>query len=272
MELTHQRREGFLETLWAYYAEHGRTELPWRAAEVDGSFDPYKIMVSELMLQQTQVQRVIPKYFAFLEQFPTVQSLARAELGNVLRAWQGLGYNRRAKFLWQAAKAIAEQGSFPRTQDELVKLPGIGPNTAGAILAYAYNQPVVFIETNVRTVYIHHFFEDRTDIHDKEIVGLVTQTLDREQPREFYWALMDYGSHLKATIGNPNKASKHYAKQSAFHGSRRQVRGMVLRQLGTRTHTLAELQAMIADERVKSVLDDLVAEGMVRCLDGTYFL
>jgi A/G-specific adenine glycosylase len=194
MELSKRQKAEFLEILWKFYAQSGRGSLPWRQPEPDDSFDPYKIMVSELMLQQTQVARVIPKYQSFLEQFPDVQSLAMADLSDVLRVWQGLGYNRRAKFLWQAAGAIDVLGNFPTTYEELVKLPGIGSNTAGAILAYACNQPVVFVETNVRTVYIHHFFADRIDIHDREILSLVGQTLDREHPREFYWAVMDYGS------------------------------------------------------------------------------
>jgi A/G-specific adenine glycosylase len=155
------------------------------------------LLVSELMLQQTQVARVIPKYQSFLEQFPDVQSLAMADLSDVLRVWQGLGYNRRAKFLWQAAGAIDVLGNFPTTYEELVKLPGIGSNTAGAILAYACNQPVVFVETNVRTVYIHHFFADRIDIHDREILSLVGQTLDREHPR----ALNERGRSLSELQG-----------------------------------------------------------------------
>lgn len=272
MELNRQRKAEFSETLWDFYAKSGRTTLPWRQPEADGSFDPYNIMVSELMLQQTQVLRVIPKYHAFLERFPDVESLANAELGEVLREWQGLGYNRRAKFLWQGAQAIQEQGSFPTTQGELVKLPGIGPNTAGAILAYAFNQPIVFIETNVRTVYIHHFFADRTEVHDKEILSLVEQTLDHESPREFYWALMDYGSHLKASIGNLNKASKHYAKQTKFQGSRRQVRGAILRALGSQEQSLTGLQAVIPDERLESVLQELETEGLIRQKAGLYSL
>jgi len=262
----------FLETLWSYYHDHGRHDLPWRRPKMDDSFDPYKIMVSELMLQQTQVPRVMPKYAAFLQRFPTVETLAGAELGDVLREWQGLGYNRRAKFLWQTAQKVSELGAFPTTQDELVKLPGIGPNTAGAILAYAYNQPVVFIETNVRTVYIHHFFHDQTGVADREILSLVEQTLDHENPREFYWALMDYGSHIKATIGNANKASKHYVKQSVFNGSRRQVRGVVLRALGDGMKSLESLQLAIPDERLVSVLSDLVSEGMIRTERGAYSL
>ena len=273
MELTRQQKTEFLEALWGFYARSGRGDLPWRLPESDDGFDPYKIMVSELMLQQTQVSRVVPKYEAFLERFPNAKTLAAAELGDVLRAWQGLGYNRRAKFLWQAAQAVTALGVFPATPDELVKLPGVGANTAGAIAAYAYNQPVVFVETNIRTVYIHHFFADRSGIADKEILALVEQTVDREQPREFYWALMDYGSHLKATVGNLNNASKHYAKQSAFHGSRRQLRGQVLRVLSAKALPLGKLQALITDDRLEAVLLELVRESLVRKTDdGAYGL
>lgn len=261
-----------MEEVWEYYRDNGRHDLPWRLPDSDGSFDPYKIMVSEIMLQQTQVPRVAPKYISFTHQFKDVQVLANVELGDVLRAWQGLGYNRRAKFLWQAAQAIAEQGKFPDSLAELVKLPGIGSNTAGAILAYAYNQPAVFIETNVRTVYIHHFCNDRVDVDDKEIRELLEDTLDRENPREFYWAIMDYGSHLKASVGNLNKSSKHYTKQSAFHGSRRQLRGAVLRALGGGSKATAELQEIIPDERLGSVLQDLIEEGLIRATRGTYSL
>jgi len=298
-QASRQQIADFLETLWDFYARSGRHDLPWRQAGPDGVLDPYKVMVSELMLQQTQVPRVIPKYHEFLERFPTVHDLAAAELGDVLRTWQGLGYNRRAKFLWQAAQAIDVQGRFPDTLEGLVALPGIGPNTAGAILAYAYGRPVVFIETNVRTVYLYHFFPGETDVTDKAITELLTQTLfgeegkeqpDKmshlfagarrktaglspvEQPRDFYWALMDYGSHLKATVGNPNRASKHYAKQSAFHGSRRQVRGQVIRLLGIQAMPWDELRVAVADDRLEGVLHDLVAEGMVHEHSGIYFL
>lgn len=271
MEIDEQRRNEFLEVIWRFYDENGR-DLPWRNPEPDGTFNPYKIMVSELMLQQTQVPRVMPKYEAFLAQFPDVRTLASAELGDVLRAWQGLGYNRRAKFLWQAARAIEEKGAMPDTQRALTELPGVGNNTAGAILAYAYNQPAVFIETNVRTVYIHYFLADETDVTDKVIITLLEQTLDREHPREFYWAIMDYGSHLKATIGNPNRASKHYTRQSTFQGSRRQVRGHVLRLLGQKEHSLRDLQIAISDDRVESVLGDLLTEGLIRMRDGVYVL
>jgi A/G-specific adenine glycosylase len=264
MELGHQAKENFLETLWDYYAQSGRGSLPWRQPESDGSFNPYKILVSELMLQQTQVARVIPKYHAFLTRFADESALARADLGEVLQEWQGLGYNRRAKFLWQAAQNVASQGTFPDTVSGLVALPGIGVNTAGAIMAYAYNQPVVFIETNVRTVYIHHFFADETDVSDKAITQLVQQTVDHDNPREFYWALMDYGSNLKATVGNLNKVSRHYAKQSKFEGSRRQVRGKIIRILSDKAYSSEELKQAVNDVRYDEVVAALLDEGMIR--------
>lgn len=272
MHIANQARQEFLEALWGYYSRHGRDNLPWRQPESDGTFDAYKIMVSELMLQQTQVPRVLPMYAEFLQAFPSVESLATAELGDVLRVWQGLGYNRRAKFLWQAAQAVDRLGSFPATKEALVKLPGIGPNTAGAILAYAYNSPGLFIETNVRTVYIYHFFHDQQDVSDKAILELLEQTVDTEQPREFYWAVMDYGSHLKATLGNLNTASKHYTKQSKFHGSRRQVRGAIIRALSNGPATIQELQEQINDERVDTVLVELLDEGLIQQSGDEYRL
>lgn len=253
--------QGFKQVVWDYYLDFGR-DLPWRNAEADGSFDPYKIMVSEIMLQQTQAARVIPKYISFIARFPTTKILAKAPLADVLAEWSGLGYNRRAKYLWQAAQAI--QDTFPNTNDDLVKLPGIGKNTAGAIMAYAFNKPIVFIETNVRTVYIHHFFGDQLGIDDKELIPLIEATLDREQPREWYWALMDYGVFLKATVGNTARNSKHYTKQSMFKGSKRQIRGQVIRILTDGPITLQELEAQIVDERLPSVVRDLLHEGLIQ--------
>lgn len=256
--------EQFQQTVWGYYNKHGRHDLPWRQFEADGSLDPYKALVSELMLQQTQVPRVIPKFAEFVQQFPTMQALAAAPLSDVLRAWNGLGYNRRAKFLWQAAQAVVSEhgGMLPDTSDALVKLPGVGANTAGALLAYAYNKPVVFVETNIRSVFIYHFFAGAQAVDDKDIADLVAQTLP-DNPRLWYWALMDYGTYLKQTVGNVNKQSRHYAKQSAFYGSRRQVRGQVLRELAAAARTRDDLVRLIADERLQSVLDDLTREGLV---------
>jgi len=261
--ITKAKYTDFLQARQAYYRRHGRHGLPWRKPEPDGSFDPYKILVSEIMLQQTQVPRVITKYREFLTTFPTVETLAAAELGQVLRLWSGLGYNRRAKYLHQTAKAIVSSGYFPTSVAELVKLPGIGKNTAGAIIVYTYNQSEIFIETNIRTVYIHHFFADQSNIPDSQFIELVDQTLDRENPREFYWSVMDYGTHLKAKIGNVNKLSKHYSKQSQFHGSKRQIRGQVLKLLSKKQFSLAELATIIPDNRLNGVLQELASEGLI---------
>jgi len=255
----------FQAMVWNYYRAHGRHDLPWRLADADGSFDPYKVMVSELLLQHTQVSRAIPKYHEFLAKFPTVSSLAESPLAEVLRAWNGLGYNRRAKFLHQAARRIIDEynGAFPQAASTLQTLPGIGPNTAGAIAAYAFNQPAVFVETNIRTVFIHHFFDGQTAISDKAIIELVEQTLDRDNPRQWYWALMDYGSYLKQTVGNPNHRSRQYAKQSKFEGSKRQIRGQVIRLLAEDTRTQAELHARIHDKRLEIVLNELLDENLI---------
>lgn len=262
----------FRETVWDYYRNHGR-DLPWREPETDGHFDPYKIMVSEVMLQQTQVQRVIPKYQEFLRQFPDIQALSRAPLAAVLMVWSGLGYNRRAKFLHQTAKQIMSEGAtFPTTLNMLTSLPGIGINTASAILVYAYNQPNVFIETNIRTVFIHHFCADQAGVDDKQLLPLVEQSLDHKSPRLWYWALMDYGSHLKATIGNLSRASKHYAKQSTFQGSVRQVRGAVLRSLATRPASRSTLQDQLKDVRVVAILEALEKEGLIHRAHAEYRL
>lgn len=260
-------------TVWRHYREHGRHDLPWRSSESDGSFDPYKILVSEIMLQQTQVSRVIPKYHDFLKRFPSFTALASAPLSGVLRAWNGLGYNRRAKFLWQCARQVVAEhgGRLPQTTAELVRLPGIGPNTAGAILAYAFNQPVIFIETNIRTVFIHHFFRGQQGVDDRRILDLVAQALP-DNPREWYWALMDYGSSLKQKLGNLNTLSKHYIKQSRFEGSKRQLRGQILRLLGDEPRTAAQLASEIADERLPDVLNDLVKESLIACVQDNYRL
>lgn len=262
-----------LEAIERYYAANGRHDLLWREPGLSGSFDPYKIMVSELMLQQTQVGRVIPKFQEFLARFPSVTSLAGAQLGDVLITWQGLGYNRRAKFLWQAAGQLAERGGvFPTEVAELVKLPGVGTNTAGAIMAYSYDAPVVFVETNIRTVMIYHYFAEQDAVHDSEIRSATQELLEASSlsPREFYWALMDYGTYLKQTVGNLNKLSRGYTKQSKFEGSRRQVRGAILRVLSNESQTLNMLMSHITDDRLPAVLADLQQEGLVHRAGARY--
>jgi A/G-specific adenine glycosylase len=265
----------FQQTVWQYYKANGRRNLPWRQAEPDGLYDPYKIVVSELMLQQTQVPRVVPKFNIFIGAFPSFEALAEAPLSEVLQVWSGLGYNRRAKFLRQTAQVVAGQygGNLPHERADLVALPGIGFHTAGAVLAYAYNEPVVFIETNIRTVFIHHFFAGQEKVSDADLLPLIEQSLPEGRAREWYWALMDYGTFLKQTAGNASRLSASYSKQSTFHGSRRQIRGQVLRLLGKAgAQTLEQLQQEVADERLASVLDDLANEGLIENANGRYSL
>ena len=262
MQLSPKEIETFQEAVWGYYREHGRT-MPWRE---DPS--PYKVLVSELMLQQTQVSRVVPKFDAFMYTCSDLASLAEKSLGEVLALWSGLGYNRRAKFLHRTAQLVVSDhdGSLPDTLAELVKLPGIGRNTAGAILAYAYQQPVVFVETNIRTVYFHHFYPDDIEpVRDKEIENLVAQTLDKENPREWYWALMDYGTHLKRTAGGRLTSSKHYVKQSPLKGSLREMRGRILKALIGGSLSRNDLHTAVAgDERFEPALTALLAEELVQ--------
>lgn len=220
--------ERFQQFVLRFYQKHGRHELPWRQTT-----DPYKILVSELMLQQTQVERVIPKYLAFISKYPTIQSISQAKLSEILTLWQGLGYNRRAKYLHILCKEIMNtyQGKFPNTQSELLMLPGIGPYTASAITTFAFNAPTRVIETNIRSVFLYHFFETQDTVADTQLYPLIDETIYTRNPREWYWALMDYGSVLKKLVPNPSKKSKYYAKQSKFVGSVRQVRGEILRLL-----------------------------------------
>lgn len=233
-------------------------DMPWRQ-----DTRPYYILVSELMLQQTQVDRVIPKFEAFIAAFPDEHSLARASLADVLRLWQGLGYNRRAKFLHEAAKRVVELGEFPRDSNGLVSLPGVGKNTAGAIMAYAYNEPVEYIETNVRAVYIHHFFDDQDQVDDKAIHELLVATVDRERPREFYWALMDYGSWLKKQGVKPGR-SRHYKKQAPLKGSVREIRGQIVAALAQGDFTEEALRERLkSDERLGPAMDGLIQDGLV---------
>lgn len=215
----------FQKKIWDFYVLNKR-DFPWRETR-----NPYKILVSEVMLQQTQTSRVLPKYEFFLEKFPTITSLAKAKNEDVLRLWSGLGYNRRALYLKRTAEIISSTKDVWVTPEFLQTLPGIGPNTAGAIYVFSTNKPHVFIETNIRRVFIYEFFKDKSEILDKDILKLINSTLDIKKPRDWYYALMDYGAYLAKTETNPNRKSKHYTKQSKFEGSLRQIRGKILKLL-----------------------------------------
>jgi A/G-specific adenine glycosylase len=259
------------QLVYSYYAGH-RRDLPWR----DGA-DPYRVLVSEVMLQQTQVDRVIPRFTAFMQQFPDAWSLADAPLVDLLAAWQGLGYNRRALNLQRAARMIVEEWGGTIADDPVLlqQLPGIGPYTAGAIASFAFNRPQLFLETNIRAVLLHFFFADQEGITDKQLLPVADAVLDRENPRTWYNALMDYGSDLKRRFPNPSRRSRHHTVQSRFEGSDRQIRGAVLRLLlGSDGMTVRALQKQldVEAERFTRILAGMVKDGFIQKTGRTFII
>lgn len=255
--------DAFRAMVSGFYREHKRP-MAWRETA-----DPYCILVSEIMLQQTQVERVAIKYPEFLARFPDFPALARATPADLLPVWQGMGYNRRVIALQRCAARVMEDfgGTLPADVDTLATFPGIGRATASSIAAFAFNLPVVFIETNIRRVFIHFFFHDRDTVSDAEILPLVEAALDRDNPREWYWALMDLGTSLKKSVPNPNRRSLHYTRQSAFEGSDRKIRGEILRLLvDGKTMTLAEISRACGGdpERITRITGALETEGFLR--------
>lgn len=252
----------FQSIIYEYYTTHKRP-FPWRETH-----DPYQIMVSEFMLQQTQTDRVTPKYLRFIEKYPTVQDLAKADFKDILQMWSGLGYNRRALALKKSAEYIVDQfnGNIPTNERQLQMLPGVGPYTAAAICAFAFNKPTLLIETNIRTVFIYFFFQNATQVHDNDIVPLILKTMDATNPREWMYALMDYGVMLKKRFVNPGRKSKLYTHQTPFHGSPRELRGKILRLLidYDRLSEKDIASNLCVDENdIRSVVDKLVKEKLI---------
>lgn len=261
--------EKFKKKVWRHYRENGRV-FPWRKTR-----DPYKILVSEIMLQQTQADRIVPKYEIFIKRFPNIKTLAQATLQEVLTLWKGLGYNRRALNLKRAAEIIVEKhsGKVPKDFDALVALPSIGPATASDILIFAWNIPYPLIETNIREVYIHFFFHmsrqlpEKKKISDKELIPLIDNTFDRKNPREWVYALMDYGAMLKKTHGSLlSKQSVHYKKQTPFKGSLRQKRAHILFAITNKSTSEKEIaeKTCIDRETVRGIVEVLIREGFIK--------
>ena len=260
-----------LEMGWLHYRD-----LPWRYVD-----DPYAVLVSEVMLQQTQVARVEKYWQRFMGLFPTVDALAAADSSDVLAVWQGLGYNRRALALKRVADECSAVygGELPRTAEELQKLPGIGPATAAGIMSFAHNRPSMYLETNVRAVFLHELFPECDKVSDKVLAPLVAAACPQDNPRAWYYALLDYGAYLKQTQVNPSRRSAHHTRQSVFEGSRRQKRAELLRcVLAAEAEGISEpalRAALDAFERYHgrdavdpalfdSIVSDLAAEGFFR--------
>jgi A/G-specific adenine glycosylase len=261
--------------VWSYWKKSGRHDLPWRKTT-----DPYKILVSEVMLQQTQVPRVIEKYKEFLKAFPNVRALANARLSSVLKVWSGLGYNRRGKYLHDAAKKIVAQYEGDLKQALQHPLPGVGPYTRAAVGVFAFNEPHTMIETNIRTVFFHHFsdlspekYHAESLVSDKELASAIEAAAKGQDPRTWHWALMDYGAHLKRSGVRNNSLSRHYTKQSKFEGSLRQVRGAILREL-QRGPSLGESSLgktlTFQQERIERALAGLERDGLIKREKGKW--
>jgi A/G-specific adenine glycosylase len=260
----------FRKKIRNYYRTSGRHDLPWRKTT-----DPYAILVSEIMLQQTQVDRVIVRYHSFLKHFPTFKALAEATTKDVLTEWQGLGYNRRALNLKRTAEIVATRGgSLTLTLTLLTDehLPGIGKYTRGAVLAFAFNVAIPIIETNIRAVFIHHFFPTKKNVHDDAILKLVTETLDTKNPRDWYYALMDYGAHLKKIHPNPSRKSAHHTRQSKFTGSNRELRSHILKLILKKPQIIESLHATLKKPiiAINRNVKTMEKEGFIENRDGMY--
>lgn len=253
----------FCTIIWDYFNAHQRS-FAWRT-----DISPYRVVVSEIMLQQTQTDRVATKFDPFIQAFPDWQALADAPFSQVLGFWKGLGYNRRAQALQKIARLVVDQhgGALPQCIATLETFPSIGPATARSITTFAFNTPTVFIETNIRTVFIYFFFRNQLDIHDKQLLPLIEKTVDMENPRLWYYALMDYGVMLKKNVGNLSRLSAHYNKQSSFQGSDRQIRGKVLALMLEQGPVVFEgirLHLDVDHQRLGNIVNGLLDDGLIK--------
>lgn len=268
---THELLEAFKGAVWHYYKHHKR-EFAWRSTT-----DPYQIVVSEIMLQQTQTYRVKEKFLSFTQRFVTFEELACASTAQVLQEWVGLGYNRRALALHAIAQKVVQdfEGQLPDDPVILQTFRGLGPATAASIVAFAFNKPTLFIETNIRTVFLHAFFQDSDEVHDKQLMPLIEASVCRANPREWYYALMDCGVLLKQLYPNPSRKSRHHTIQSKFEGSVRQIRGGIVKHLAVhKKASRTQLRALFEgrQQEVDTCLIDLLKEGFLKMDDNFFYL
>ncbi len=226
MKLGPKRVRDFQEMIFTWW-DTNRRDLPWRRTE-----DPYRILVSEVMLQQTQVSRVLPKYDEFIKRYPTVHDLARAPAADVLRTWQGMGYNRRALYLKKTAEAVITTygGTFPKDETLLTKLPGLGTYTARAILVFAFGRNVATVDTNIRKIITHFFFKDRPQ-KEEVIQAAADQLLPLDKSWEWHQALMDYGALELNKFKRPDPPAGGRGTSIPFRNSDRFYRGRIIDRL-----------------------------------------
>jgi A/G-specific adenine glycosylase len=249
--------------IYSYYKQYKR-DFPFR-----NQISPFNVLVSEIMLQQTQTGAVSEKFLNFINYFPDFKTLAEAPLEEVLKIWHGLGYNRRAVALKKIAEIVVNEydNKLPENIEILNSFPQIGHNTAASIYTFSFDKPAVFIETNIRRVYIYFFFPTSDNVKDKDILPFIEKTIDNSNPRQWYYALMDYGVMLKKTHPELNKKSAHYRKQAPFKGSNREIRGKILKLL-IETKSIDETKIIkklkFKSEKIYKVLDQLEKEGFIK--------
>ena len=259
MELDSESVNAFQDKIMEWWKKNVR-DLPWRKEP-----DPYHVLVSEIMLQQTQVNRVVPKYHEFLQEFPTIQDLASAEKKHLLAVWSGLGYNRRALWLREAAAEIVKRGEFPRNEKELRKLKGIGDYTSRSIMIFAFNEDIAAVDTNIRRVFIASGFADET-MSSKEIQSIAEKLLLKGRSRDWHNALMDYGAQV---LTSNVTGIAPLTRQPCFRGSSREIRGVIIKVLTasdrlTLNQLVSSLEVECGIHDVESIMDQLISDGLVK--------
>ena len=254
--------QSFSQYIWQWYASHKR-DFVWRETS-----NPYYILLSEMMLQQTQTHRVLPKYHLFVDTWPTLKDLSTASLTDVLYAWKGLGYNRRAKALHTIAIKSKEYNyTLPNDETLLLTFPMIGPATSSAIRSFAYGEKSIYLETNIRRLIIHHFFATSEEVHDKQIREILALLVEHQDDvKNWYYALMDAGVHMKKMGINPNRRSSHYKKQSPFENSHRQIRStllFIITQEGIQKESDLIEKSVFPEDRILTALHSLEQDGLI---------
>jgi A/G-specific adenine glycosylase len=256
----------FQNKILQYYKKNGR-DLPWR-----NTTDAYNILISELMLQQTQVSRVIDYYTTWLKTWPTIQHLAQANFKDVLQAWMGLGYNTRGINLHKASKIIVQHynADVIAAMDEYKKIPGVGKYTSQAVKIFSTNADIVTVDTNIRRIFIHEF-DLSQDISDSELWSIAQHCLPKGKSRQWHNALMDYGA-MYLTSKKTGISPK--TKQSTFEGSDRQIRAQILRDLLNTPLTIHDLTQHYdhTTDRLLKILEKMKKQGIIKKEKEKYLL